>query len=164
MFTIKGDYLHVGRQSECDLESIILYDEDEHRDEDQHDVDDDVDDDDDDDVDYQEKEEDCDIIDEDDMGRSIIDLRVLGSLFFGGYLNTSQNFIIKCRYVPKFHHRVRMMFMSSLVHSWQRQGWERVRFCIRSGRPENLCRDYFHSLPYPLPNHHHHDCHHHHHN
>ena len=42
MFTIKGDYLHVGRQSECDLESIILYDEDEHRDEDQHDVDDDL--------------------------------------------------------------------------------------------------------------------------
>ena len=81
----------MGRQSECDLESIILYDEDEDRDEDQHDVDNDVDDDDDDDVDYQEKEEDCDIIDEDDKGRSIIDLRVLRSLFFGGYLNRERN-------------------------------------------------------------------------
>ena len=44
--------------------------------------------------------------------------------------------------------------MSSLVHWWKPQGGERPNFCIRSGRPENLCRvhgDYFHP-PDPLPN------------
>ena len=33
---------------------------------------------------------------------------------------------------------MKMMLMTSLVHCWQRQGWERLHFCTLSGRPESL--------------------------